>query len=195
MTQSAELVASDPQDLTGLGWSLAMSGNTIVAATIAKCNKAVSSLLSCLNWGAVYVFEQPAGRLVRDADPERRVDLLGPDAANGATHGQVCSARLSPYRVARSSSALMASRSARPIAGAAFVFEEPAGGWSGAMTQDAELTPTDPANDEYFGDAALAVSGSTVVVGAPGSGAPTGGLGHGAAYVFEEPAGGWSGLP
>jgi len=78
-------------------------------------------------------------------------------------------------------------------AGAAFVFEEPAGGWSGLMTQDAELTPSDPANDEYFADAALAVSGSTVVVGAPGVGAPSGGLGHGAAYVFEGPATGWHG--
>ena len=61
----------------------------------------------------------------------------------------------------------------------------------GALTQDAELTPADPANNEYFGDA-LAVSGSTVVVGAPGVGDAVGGR-AGAAYVFQEPAGGWSG--
>ena len=67
-----------------------------------------------------------------------------------------------------------------------YVFDQPAGGWSGTLTQSAELTPpsgaTDPAS---FGNSgALAVSGGTIVVGAGD-----------AAYVFEEPTGGWSGLP
>ena len=58
------------------------------------------------------------------------------------------------------------------------------------MTQDAELAPSDPANNNGFGDG-LAVSGSTLVVG-PGRGRTVRGTG-GAAYVFQAPAGGWSG--
>ena len=46
------------------------------------------------------------------------------------------------------------------------------------MTQDAELAPADPANNELFGGG-LAVSGNTIVVGAPGVGAPFGGRGEG----------------
>jgi len=138
------------------------------------------------------VFEQPpagwSGTLTQDAVLTSSVLTQPTGNARPGLFGS---------SVAISGGTIVVGADGQPVgstnAGAAFLFEEPAGGWSGLMTQDAELTPSDPANDEYFADAALAVSGSTVVVGAPGSGAPTGGLGHGAAYVFEEPAGGWSG--
>ncbi|MGO9754538.1 MAG: FG-GAP repeat protein [Solirubrobacteraceae bacterium] len=51
------------------------------------------------------------------------------------------------------------------------MFEQPAGGWSGSLTQSAELTATDGNSDDGFGDS-LAVSAETIVVGAPGHGYP-----------------------
>jgi hypothetical protein len=73
-------------------------------------------------------------------------------------------------------------------AGAAYVFTEGAGGWA-TTTQTAKLVASNAANEEGFGGA-VAISGATIVVGAPGresgSGADAGG-----AYVYSEPAGGW----
>jgi len=70
--------------------------------------------------------------------------------------------------------------------GSAYVFVEPPGGWSGILTEDAKLLPTDGAASDFFGFA-VAVSGSTVVAGA------TGHDDNGSAYVFREPTGGWAG--
>ncbi len=183
MTQTAELVASDPQDLTGFGWSLAMSGTTIVSTTPVKCQKwfhppgSVAENTYCLNEGAAYVFDQPAGgwsgTLTQNA--VLTSSIMTPRTAHSSTG-------LFGTAVAISGGTIVVGDDTQPVgstnAGVVFVFEEPGGGWSGPMTQDAELTPADPANNEYFGDA-LAVSGSTVVVGAPGVGAPFGGRGQG----------------
>jgi hypothetical protein len=72
-------------------------------------------------------------------------------------------------------------------AGDAYVFVEGAGGWA-TGTQVAELLPKSSKAEERFGRA-VAISGKTIVVGAPFAL----GLGEdsGAAYVFSEPEGGW----
>ncbi len=70
--------------------------------------------------------------------------------------------------------------------GAVYVFEEPAGGWSGTPTEVAKLTASDGTAGDELGSA-VGIDGSTVVAGAPGAAS------GGAAYVFTEPGGGWSG--
>ena len=58
-----------------------------------------------------------------------------------------------------------------------------------AIFQRAELTGSDLQQDSFFGSA-VAISGNTIVVGAPGNAE----VGHnvpGAAYVFVKPTGGW----
>ncbi len=70
--------------------------------------------------------------------------------------------------------------------GAAYVFVEPDSGWAN-MTQTAELTPSDGANQEEFG-ISVSISGDTVVVGAKLA-QPAG-----AAYVFTEPGSGWANM-
>lgn len=72
--------------------------------------------------------------------------------------------------------------------GAAYVFTEGEGGWATA-TQVAKLISATPQKEEEFGTS-VAVSGSTIVVGAPGR-EGHGGFGGGAAFVYSEPAGGW----
>jgi FG-GAP repeat len=73
--------------------------------------------------------------------------------------------------------------------GAAYVFVKPANGWTN-MTQVATLTASD---DAYHFGASVAVSGDTVVIGAPWT-EMNGILQQGAAYVFVKPAGGWSNM-
>jgi hypothetical protein len=67
--------------------------------------------------------------------------------------------------------------------GRAYVYVEPAGGWSGQLTETAELTASDGANGAAVGTS-VSFSGGTAVAGAPGE-TP------GAAYVFVKPANGW----
>ena len=71
--------------------------------------------------------------------------------------------------------------------GRAYVFVEPAGGWSGALTQSARLDASDGVKDEEVGHS-VAIDGTTIAVGADqGNGV------KGAGYVFTMPAEGWSG--
>ncbi len=76
------------------------------------------------------------------------------------------------------------SQDADDGSGAAYVFVEPASGWT-SMTETAKLTSGD-ASCYYFGMAA-AINGNTVVVGCP----PADGD-QGAGYVFVKPASGWT---
>lgn len=75
--------------------------------------------------------------------------------------------------------------------GSAYVFVKPAGGWAGAITQDAKLSASDGAEGDVF-SSSLAVSGGTVVVGADRDdiGANSD---QGSGYVFVKPVGGWAG--
>lgn len=65
----------------------------------------------------------------------------------------------------------------------AWSFSAPAATKTSTITQTAKLTASDGTQNQSFG-LAIAVSGNTVAVGAPGSG-------NGAAYVFVEPSTGW----
>ena len=73
-------------------------------------------------------------------------------------------------------------------AGAAYVFIEGAGGWATA-TQVAKLIASNSEEEEALG-ASVAISGKTIVVGAPGRKSGSG-VDAGGAYVYSEPAGGW----
>jgi FG-GAP repeat len=73
-------------------------------------------------------------------------------------------------------------------AGAAYVFTEGAGGWATA-TQTAKLVASNGEVEEGLG-ASVAISGETIVVGAPGRKSGSG-VDAGGAYVYSEPAGGW----
>jgi hypothetical protein len=82
----------------------------------------------------------------------------------------------------------VASVGGQPEAGDAYVFVEGVGGWA-TGTQATELLPASPKAGERFGHA-VAISGKTIVVGAPN--AEGIGIDNGAAYVYSEPAGGWA---
>jgi hypothetical protein len=73
--------------------------------------------------------------------------------------------------------------------GAAYVFVEPSGGWSGVLTETAKLQASDALGGDGVGTS-VAIDGDTAVVGAPATYANT--SVNGAAYVFVRPPGGWS---
>jgi hypothetical protein len=62
---------------------------------------------------------------------------------------------------------------------------KPSSGWSGTLTETAELNASDEATGDWFG-ASVAISGDTIVVGAPFKGL-------GSAYVYVKPSNGWAG--
>ena len=75
----------------------------------------------------------------------------------------------------------------------AYVFVEPPGGWAGTLQESAKLTASDDEPGDHLGYA-VAISGDTVVAGAPGDDLPASiGPDQGSAYVFVKPAGGWTG--
>lgn len=68
-------------------------------------------------------------------------------------------------------------------AGVVYIYQKPAGGWADTNVPTATLTPTTSTDSEKFG-IGLDMEGDRVVVTGSGSSV---------AYVFEKPAGGWSG--
>jgi hypothetical protein len=90
--------------------------------------------------------------------------------------------------VAVSGTTIVVGAPAEPLlsagVGRAYVFTKTTTGWH----QSAELRNPDPLGPDWFGDA-VAVSGNTIVVGAPAISVLSSGLGR--AYVFTKTATGW----
>jgi hypothetical protein len=164
-TQTAKLTASDGVAFDEFGWSVGIAANTIVAGAPAFSNGRSTG------HGAAYVFTRPASGVWRDtarfkskftATDEKYLDGFGDLLAVG------------------NSGALVALGSGE---GQAYVFARESTSWPTAMTQTAELTPSDTSGGG-FGQG-LAVGNSLVVVGAPNDG-------NGVAYSFVEPTTGWA---
>ncbi|MHB1834402.1 MAG: DUF4232 domain-containing protein [Solirubrobacteraceae bacterium] len=175
-TQTAELTASDGAAGGELGNAVAISGSTIVAGAPGYSNSA----------GAVYVFTEPPSGW-RNAT--QTAELTAPDSDCGASGCLVGSS------VAISGSTVVAGApgagSANDGFGRAYVFSEPASGWQNASSPTAALSGPDSCNGDEFGYS-VAISGSTVVAGAPNHVVTCAGNGpQGEAYVFTQPAGGW----
>jgi hypothetical protein len=171
-SQQAELTAGGPN--TRFGSSAAISGSTAVVG--APGNFA----LPITNYpGEAYVFVQSGGTWMEQA----RLSAL--DGAADDSFGA---------SVAFDGSTAVVGAPNHPLstqAGQAYTFTQSGGTWS----QQAELFP--PLVNGALGYGVLgtsvAVSGSTAVVGGPGTGIPdSGGSAPGTAYVFTQSAGTWS---
>jgi hypothetical protein len=158
----AKLTASDVSSGAHFGWSVAISGDTLViGAYDAGC---------C---GSAYVFVKPASGWSNGTET---AELTASDGVSYDFFG---------WSVAISGSAIcVGANQFDSSVGKAYVYEEPAQGWVN-MTQTAELTPSDGVPFEDFG-VSVAISDAAVAVGAT-----DGTSGPGAAYIFLEPVGGW----
>jgi hypothetical protein len=171
MTQTATLTPSDGG--AAFGYSVAISGNTIIVGAGYPSNfKHQGSHPATQGPGAAYIFVKPASGW---KDMTETAKLTASDGVNGDAFGS--------YVSLSGNTAAVGAPFAHGGAGAAYVFVEPASGWA-TMTQTAELTASDSSTFDNMGP--VAISGNTVVAGAPG---------HnnfmGAAYVFIKPGTGW----
>ena len=169
LTQDAKLTASDGAAADRLGRSVAVSGDTVVVGAAVDDDNGTDS-------GSAHVFVEPgggwAGSLTQDAK------LTAGDGAAGDQFGFSVAVTGDTVVVG----AHQADNDDGPLAGSAYLFVEPAGGWAGSLTEDAKLTASDGAASDRLGFS-MAVSLDTVVVGAPGDG--DNGSNSGSAYVFE----------
>jgi FG-GAP repeat/Divergent InlB B-repeat domain len=158
----------DTAELTGSGGqSVAISGSTVVVGS---------------GGSTVYVYTEPEGGWGGTIGTPATLTLSsGPGGGLG-------------LGVAISGSTIVAgapSQTVNTVAdeGAAYVFTEPQGGWSGSIHQAAELTssPSYATAGGSFGSS-VGIDGSTIAVGAPLERVE-----DGDADVFTEPTGGWSG--
>jgi len=163
--QLAELTASDGAADDSLGYSAAISGNTVVLGTPQANN----------NDGAAYVFVKPA----RGWKTMTQTAKLSP--SDQAYHyGNSVAVNGNTVVVG----APWTEINGHPSEGSAYVFVKPARGWRD-MKATAELTSNTSSDYIYFGTSVTA-GGNTVVVSAGGAGL---------AYVFLKPAKGWKSVP
>ena len=167
MTQTAKLTASDGAVQDYFGYSVDITGNTVVVG---------APNYSGNGSGAVYVFVKPSGGWV---DMTQTAELTASDGQPGADLG---------WSVSIDGSTVAAGApAASSYQGTAYVYARPSRGWAN-MTQTAELTASAGLAGDELGYS-ISASGSTVVAGAAGFGE-----GQGAAYVFVEPATGWASM-
>jgi hypothetical protein len=176
MTQTATLSASDGSSL----YAVAISGNTIVAG----------SYLS----GEAFVFVEPPGGWTNMTETAKltssnnafffgqsvAINLLANTIVVGAPETNTIGPRRNAFH-----------RNGPPTAnaGALYVFEEPAGGWT-STTENAMLTASDGVAGDGLGWS-VAVNGDTIVGGAVNA-TVNGNQGQGALYVFENLSENWS---
>jgi hypothetical protein len=165
--QDFTLTASDGANKDQFGIAVAVDGNT-----------AVVGAFKGEGIGAAYVFVKPPSGW---ASMTQTAELTASDAQIFDCFG--CSVAISGNTVVVGSSG--AEIGGNTAQGAAYVFVEPPTGWTN-MTQTAKLAASDGVSDAQFG-AGVAISGNTLVVGAPATS-----LTQGNAYVFVEPNGGWT---
>ena len=217
ISETAELTASDGYPNLNFGISVGISGNTIVVgsyshnaayvftqpqggwknmtetAVLSNDNGvatlfgewvaidgptiAVSETKTFTNRGRVQVFTEPAGGWV-SATPTG--SLIASDTVANSNFGTGLSVS--------GSTIVVGAYGNNNNQGAAYVFVEPASGWSGSHGQKAKLTASDGRAQDEFG-VAVAINGNNIVVGARFKNHPTVG-----AYVFAKPASGWKNM-
>ena len=150
--QQAELTASDGAADNKLGNLIAVSGNTVVVGADS------ATVGGNIYRGAAYVFVEPSSGW---ANMTQMAKLTASDGTVSADFGW--SVAISGNTVVVGEPQIITGTYAGP--GAAYVFVEPAAGWSGNLTQTAKLTASDGAVADRFG-VSVGISGNTVVVGA-----------------------------
>jgi hypothetical protein len=154
--QTAELRGSDATMGDTFGFSVAISGGTIV---VGAQNHAKGA-------GSAYVFTDSGGW-------KQTAELKGSDTTTGDTFGTSVAIE--------GTTAVVGAPGHASVAGRVYVFTATAGHWK----QSDELVGSDTVASDEFGTA-VAISGTTVEVGAPGHADGTG-----RAYMFMSSAGLW----
>jgi hypothetical protein len=177
---NAQFVDPDPAQQDGFGSVVAVSGDGTIAV--------VGSVYGPVNSegnspGDAYVFELQDGAW-------SEVAQLVPSGDTGDYFGFAVTMTPDGSEIIITSDYQGPGGSQEPE-GAAYVFVEPAGGWSGTIAASSALEPSDwPAEWAYGSSVSVSADGTVVALGAYSPGDP-----YGEGYVFVEPAGGWDSAP
>ncbi|HJT27177.1 MAG TPA: FG-GAP repeat protein [Pyrinomonadaceae bacterium] len=167
--ETQKLTASDGATFDLFGLSVAISGSTIVVGSEGD------DIGGNLEQGSAYVFRRQGGSWIETQK------LTVSDGASGDSFGSSVAVSGSTIVVA----AILGDVGANQDQGSAHVFDLHGGSW----VETQRLTASDGATFDQFGTS-IAVSGSTIVVGAPFAEiGPT--FEEGAAYVFNHQGGSW----
>lgn len=173
-TQQVKLIASDPVEEDAFGSGVAIDGGTAVVAAETK------DFMPLLDLGAAYVFYNSGGK-----NWKVQAKLLPPDPYLGDYFGS--SVAIYGNRIAVGAIQVPPIGESGP--GKAYIFRRSGGTW----TPEAKLKAKGGESGDGFGSA-IALYGSTVVVGAPFAD-PDLGFGRvasaGAAYVFDRSGSTW----
>jgi hypothetical protein len=171
MTETAML--SDGNYGDSFGSSFAAVGSMIVVGARAAFDQE----------GAAYIFVKPAGGW--QTTSSYLAQLRASDGQPGDLFGNALATDGGTILVG----AAFATINGNPSQGKAYVFSEPQNGWSTTSVYTAELTASDGAKNNCFGEF-LSISGKTIVIGDPFASPlkPS----QGVAYVFVESADGWT---
>ncbi len=165
MVQTAILSGSDSGLEDSFGYSLSISGNTIVSG--AHSNDAIAE-----NSGAIYVFEKPVSGWT---DMTETAKLIPSDGDTNDYFGT---------SVDIYNDTIVVTATGDESNGSAYIFSKPASGnWSEA-TEDAKLLPADIFSEVVFGYSA-AISGNTIAIGINGDD-------NTKAFVYERSGNSWT---
>ena len=192
LSESAKLTASDGAAGDRFGSSAAVHGDTVVIG--APGDDQSWGTVTSTDKGSAYVFVKPAGGWAGALTQHAKLRAGGWRESFQAEFGRAVAVRGDTVVVGAPFQDVDGSADE----GAAWIFVEPAGGWAGTPAQSAKLVSPSGRADDKVGTS-VAISGDTVFVGAPGEDVYYEDLlfqkNRGAAYVFLEPAGGWTGQP
>ena len=174
-TQTGKLTSSDATKDDNFGGSIAIDGSTVV---VGADGEDVGGYL--VDSGAAYVF------ILRSGEWSQKARLIATDPVVMDYFGT--SVAISGSRIVVG--ATQASLSRNPGAGKAYIYEGSGNNWLPIT----KLIAEENRNGDYFGSA-VAISGNTIVVGAPFSDPNLGDgrvISAGASYVFTLQGGKWS---
>jgi hypothetical protein len=192
MTQTAKLTASDGAAYYEFGDSVAISGSTIVVGSPFS-TVAGGAEGNVQGAGAAYVFMEPGTGW---ENMTQSAKLTASDGAANDYFGDSVAIDANTIVVGAGGASIGGptecdgESSDKP--GTAYVFTEPVSGWEN-MTQTEKVIASDGLANDYFGDS-VAISGKTVVVGAPQATVGVN-VDQGAAYIFGTATGGSSMAP
>lgn len=185
--ETAKLTGSDitthngpTSTATYFGSSVAMSGDAVVASL--PLGPGVSA-------GAAYVFTEPAAGWASETQAAKLVVPDGVISAGSPIAGLGLSNHGVPMLAISGGTVVVpGSQGSNLTHPAEFVFTQPSGGWSGTQRESGTLVASDGAQ---LGSPVF--TGQGVIAGALTGPSAQPAVADGAAYVFIEPAGGWSG--
>ena len=169
-TQTAELTATDGAANDALGFSVAVSGDTIVAGAFGHTVGGNSYR------GAAYVFTKPVGSW---ANATQTAELTAADGAPGDEFG---------ISVGVSGATIVVGAFGHSVGGnsnqgAVYLFTKPGGGWTDATETDKLSAPDGATGDELGSN--VAIDAAAIAAGAPYHQVGDN-VGQGAVYSFTE---------